>query len=94
MFPIPKWKGRSKVHPSIDRGHVDNDEMEGDIGVSRPNIMGTRVAMMRNVQILGIHMYEGAIVDRCATPNFVFPPFIIFIFSFLDFSLYYCSGYK
>ena len=32
MFPTPKGKDNSKVHPSIDKGHVNNNEMDRDMG--------------------------------------------------------------
>ena len=53
MFLAPKEKYRSKVHPSSDWGHVDNDEVGRDTRVSRPNAMGSRVVMMRDVHIFG-----------------------------------------
>ena len=43
----------SMVHPSSGRCHVDNDEVDWDIGVSRPNAMGSKVVMMRDVHTFG-----------------------------------------
>ena len=53
MFPTPKGKDMSKVHPSSGRCHVDNDEVDGDTGVSRQNATGSRVVMMRDVHMFG-----------------------------------------
>ena len=53
MFPAPKGKDMSKVHPSSGRCHVDNDEVDWGTGVSRPNAMGSRVVMLRNAHIFG-----------------------------------------
>jgi len=53
MFPAPKGKDMSKVHPSSGRCHVDNNEVDWDTRVSRPNAMGSRMVMMRDVHILG-----------------------------------------
>ena len=43
----------SKIYPSSDGGHVHNDELDWDIGVSRPNAMDARVVMMRDSHIFG-----------------------------------------
>jgi len=60
VFPAPKGKYRSKVHPSIDRGHVNNDEMERDTRVSKPNVMGSRVVMMRDAHAFRCIDVEGS----------------------------------
>ena len=50
----------SKVHPSGDRGHEDNDEVVWDTRVSRPNFMGPRVVITRDVHILGCRNVGGS----------------------------------
>lgn len=67
---------------------MNNDEMDGDIGVSRPNAMGAIVAMMRNVHIFGHTNIGGSNCGYMSYPTFVFPPFIICLLLFLDYSLY------
>lgn len=44
----------SLVHPSIYRWHMNDDEMDGVLRVSRSNAMGTRIEIMSDVHILGI----------------------------------------
>ena len=53
MFSPPKGKDMSKVHPSSGRCHVNNDVVDGDIRVSRPNARGSRMVMMRDAHIFG-----------------------------------------
>lgn len=43
----------SKVHSLSGRCHVNNDEVDLETRVSRPNAMGSRVVMMRNSHIFG-----------------------------------------
>jgi len=43
----------TKAHPSNGRCHVNNDEVDWDTKVSRPNAMGSRVVMMRDAHIFG-----------------------------------------
>lgn len=54
MYPAPKGKDMSLVHSSINRWHMNDDEIEGDKGVSGPNAMGTWMVVTREVHILGI----------------------------------------
>ena len=42
------------IHPSINRWYMNDDEMDGDKGVSGLNAMGTRLAIMKEVHILSI----------------------------------------
>ena len=51
MFPSPEGKDNSGVHPSTNGGHVNNDGMDTDTGVSKPNAMGSRTTMMRDYHI-------------------------------------------
>lgn len=51
MFLAPKGRDRPKVHPPIERGEVNNDGMDREKGVSKPNAMGSRMLMVRDVHI-------------------------------------------
>ncbi len=62
MFPTPKVKNMSLVHPSINRWHVNNDEMDGDKEVLGPNDMGTRIAIIRKSTCWAYRCEKGAIV--------------------------------